>query len=419
MQLKLLKLLKIVFITVICMITFCFNGMIVSAETVQDGISVTVSTDKEEYKSNEEVKLIIKLKNSNDFELSNIKIENVLPKGISLVSGDVLKDNISLQANEECTINLSVKKSSIDIGSSTNNVANGNNGNNSNHSSSTSQSVNDTSTNQINGSPNLGENNIVLIVLIIMLIAIIIITICCMKDKKKYSKFLSILMCIGVLNVFGITGVIYATSENNQKSFTYEYTYKIDNVDYIHKIIISYNLKNNNVDNNNNNDNITEKELKENITKNAESTLKCMINSDYSEGFYYTSMYGEIKNELAMSELAKTIMSKMKYKFNDITVKEDFAIIQSEFENVDMQEILYQVSDMEYNEQNNQLVLNKLKNNNFETKTFNLELIMLKKDNIWYLYETPDFNDAITGGLYLLYTDMENAFLDEITKGEN
>ena len=39
---------------------------------------------------------------------------------------------------------------------------------------------------------------------------------------------------------------------------------------------------------------------------------------------------------------------------------------------------------------------------------------MMKIDNIWYLYETPDFNDAITGGLYSQYTLRENAILKEL-----
>ena len=41
------------------------------------------------------------------------------------------------------------------------------------------------------------------------------------------------------------------------------------------------------------------------IRKNAKSTIECIINSDYSKDFYYISMYGQIKNELNMEEVAK------------------------------------------------------------------------------------------------------------------
>lgn len=159
------------------------------------------------------------------------------------------------------------------------------------------------------------------------------------------------------------------------------------------------------------------------IRKNAKSTIECMINSDYSKDFYYISMYGQIKNELNMKELAKTVMSNMKYKFNDIIVKKDnngndFAIIKCEIKNVDMQEMLYQFqnANYEYNEQNLNLMLDKINNKEFKMKKFNIDLAMMKVDNVWYLYETPDFNDAITGGLYSLYSVMEDTILNELQK---
>ena len=159
------------------------------------------------------------------------------------------------------------------------------------------------------------------------------------------------------------------------------------------------------------------------IRKNAKSTIECIINSDYSKDFYYISMYGQIKNELNMEEVAKTLMSNMKYKLNDIIVKKDnngndFAIIQCEIKNVDMQEMLcqFQNANYEYNEENLNLMLDKINNKEFKMKKFNIDLAMMKVNNIWYLYETPDFNDAITGGLYSIYTVMEDSILNELQK---
>lgn len=162
------------------------------------------------------------------------------------------------------------------------------------------------------------------------------------------------------------------------------------------------------------------------IRKNAKSTIDCIINSDYSKDFYYISMYGQVKNELNMGEVANSVMSNMKYKLNNITIDTaddgtDFAIIKCEIKNVDMQDILYQFqnADYEYNEENLNLMLDKINSKNFKTKTFNIDIVMMKIGNDWYLYETPDFNDAITGGLYSLYTDMENSILNELTKENN
>lgn len=160
------------------------------------------------------------------------------------------------------------------------------------------------------------------------------------------------------------------------------------------------------------------------IRKNAKSTIECIINSDYSKDFYYISMYGQIKNELNMEEVAKTVMSNMKYKLNDIIVKEDnngndFAIIQCEFKSIDMMDIIYQLQEDNndnYSGKYNSLILNKIKNKEYKTKTFNIDIIMLKMDNTWYLYETPDFNNVITGGLYSPATVKENTILNELQK---
>lgn len=160
------------------------------------------------------------------------------------------------------------------------------------------------------------------------------------------------------------------------------------------------------------------------IRKNAKSTIECIINSDYSKDFYYISMYGQIKNELNMEEVAKTVMSNMKYKLNDIIVKKDnngndFAIIKCEFKSIDMMDIIYQLQEDNndnYSGKYNSLILNKIKNKEYKTKTFNIDIIMLKMDNTWYLYETPDFNNVITGGLYSIYTVMEDSILNELQK---
>ena len=160
------------------------------------------------------------------------------------------------------------------------------------------------------------------------------------------------------------------------------------------------------------------------IRKNAKSTIESIINSDYSKDFYYISMYGQIKNELNMGEVANNVMSNMKYKFNDITVKKDdngndFAIIKCEFKSIDMIDIIYQLQEdnnNNYSEKYNLLILNKIKNKEYKTKTFNIDIIMLKMDNTWYLYETPDFNNVITGGLYSPYIIRENTILNELQK---
>lgn len=419
MELKKQKWFKAILAMSLFMVMLFCTGLNVQAENVKDSISVTVSSDKEKYNSEDEVNLKIMVKNTNDFEVSDIKVENILPDGISLVSGEKSKDNIKLKANEEVTMNLTVKKTNSGQAETKNITTKQKN-------TTINTTVADNTVSTTEKFPNTGENNTTLIALIVMLISIVIMIVCLfLKDRKKYSKFLSVLICLGVINAFGITGIVHASSKNNN-SFTYEYTYKIDNNDYIHKIAVSYNLSennnNSNTSNNNNSDN--EKEIAE-LRKKAESTLNCIISGDYSKDFSYISMYGEMKKDkIGLSELSNTVMSNMKYKFNDIKLTENNkgAIIKCEFESIDMIDVVYQLQEEnhdKYNDEYKKLMLNKIKNNEYKTKKFNIDLLMIKLDDVWYLYETPDFNDAITGGMYSQDVLKEYTILNELEKRGN
>lgn len=418
MELKKQKWFKAILAMSLFMVMLFCTGLNVQAEDVKDGISVTVSSDKEKYNSEDEVNLKITVKNTNDFEVSNIKIENILPDGISLVSGEKSKDNINLKANEEVSMNLTVKKANS-VQTETKNITT------KQKNTTINTTVADNTVSTTEKFPNTGENDTPFVALIVMIISIVIMIICFWKGKK-HLKILSLFLCLGIVGTFGITEMVHASSKNNN-NFTYEYTYKIGNTDYIHKIVISYNLsKNNNSNTGNNNNSDNEKEIAE-LRKKAESTLNCIISGDYSKDFSYISMYGEMKKDkIGLSELSNTVMSNMKYKFNDIKLTENNkgAIIKCEFESIDMQNMIYQLqkdndNNDEWSNNYQELMLNKIKNNEYKTKKFDIDLFMIKLDDVWYLYETPDFNDAITGGAYSIYTETEYKILNELEKRGN
>lgn len=240
MEVKKAKWLKFISaIAIFAVMIFC-TGLNVHAEDVKDGILVTVSSDKENYNSEDEVNLKITVKNTNDFEVSDIKVENILPDGISLVSGDISKDSIHLQANEEATMDLTVKKADSGQADITDNTTSNVNA--------VGKSDNTTSP---NSSPKTGENDTPLIALIVMIISIVIMIVCFWKGRKKHLKFLSLFVCLGVVGTFGITGITHAVSDNTQteainssdeniSSFTTEFTYVIDNVNYTNNTTITY-----------------------------------------------------------------------------------------------------------------------------------------------------------------------------------
>lgn len=402
-------------ILVFAVMIFC-TGLHVHAEEVKDGISVTVSSDKEKYNSEDEVKLKITVKNTNDFEASNIKIENVLPDGISLVSGDKSKDNIKLKANEEVTMNLTVKKTdsgqteskSITTSNSnaTINTISGQAKSKSTTTSNSNTTINTTAKDKTTSTteriPNTGENNIILITLIVMLISIVIIVVCLMlKDRKKYSKFLSVLICLGVINAFGITSIVHASSKSNH-SFTYEYTYKIDNADYIHKIVVSYSLSDNN-------NTIEEKKLQDGYVK------------DNLEQFAMKDRFDELM------DISKTIISNTKCEFKNIQYGKDgkgtadIIVFAPDMEKIlsdglkfatENQEIIlkYNGANLQEKFQNwvNDYSIELINSNKYEPIKTELPITIYKENNQWIINVDSKLNNALTGNMNSFFEDQLN-----------
>lgn len=241
MEVKKVKWLKFISAIAIFVVMIFYTGLNVHAENVKDGISVTVSSNKKNYNLEDEINLKITVKNTNDFLVSDIKVENILPDEISFVSGDMSKDSINLQANEEAIMDLTVKKSDSGHADITNNTTSYVNAIGKNDTTTTSSQ---------NPSPKTGENDTSLIVLIVMLISIVTMIICFWKGKKRL-KTLSLFLCLGIVGTLEITGIAHAVSDNTQietinssdkniSSFTTEFTYVIDEVNYTHNVTITY-----------------------------------------------------------------------------------------------------------------------------------------------------------------------------------
>lgn len=399
MEVKKQKWFKVILAMLVFVIMLFCTGLNVHAEEVKDGILVTVSSDKENYSSEDEVKLKITVKNTNDFEVTDIEIENILPDGISLVSGDILKDNINLKANEETIMNLSVKKVRTGQTATTGNTINN-----------SDNSERNTTVSKAEKFPNTGDNNNTLITLIVMLVSIAVMIVCLMlKDRKKYSKFLSLLICLGVINAFGITNIVHASSKNNY-NFTYEYTYKIDNADYIHKIVISYNLsENNNINSNNNNNTSEEKKLQNGYVK------------DNLEQFAMKDRYDKLM------EINKTIISNTKCEFKNVEYGKDgkgtadITVFAPDMEKIlsdglkfatENQEIILNCKGANLQEkfQNwvNEYSIELINSNKYEPLKTELPITIYKEDNQWIINADSKLNNALTGNMNKFFEDQLN-----------
>lgn len=414
MEVKKLNLARIISAILICGIMIFCTGLNVHAEDAKDGISVTVSSDKENYSSADEVRLKITVKNTNNFEVINLKIENILPDGISLVSGDISKDNINLQANEETTMNLTVKKADSGQANTTEAITNN-----------ASATEKNTTVSKSAILPNTGDNNSVLIALIVMLVSILVMIICfLLKDRKKYSKFLSVLICLGVINALGITGVIHASSENIN-NFTYEYTYRIDNADYIHKIIVSYSLsENNNGSSNNNNNTSDEKKLqdgylfdiKDNFVSkyNFERVKWDEVDKNSLDYLLLKNVYIKIEN--AEYKIDNTGTANIVITAPDV---EDLLITSLKSIGLDPDKHV----DAEYvkgeqfakdKDKLNSNMCDMLKNGGYKKIDTSLNVNITKINQIWQFEFTDDLHEAITCRVNELFKE----YIDKLFKGE-
>ena len=77
----------------------------------QDGITLSVETDKDSYASGEEINVTVTVKNTNDYVINNATVTVELPEGLSLVSGDLSISGLTLQPGDTYRTSVKAMKS--------------------------------------------------------------------------------------------------------------------------------------------------------------------------------------------------------------------------------------------------------------------------------------------------------------------
>ncbi len=78
------------------------NASAASTE-VQNGLEVTITTDKTDYNVNEDITVTVSVKNNNQTNAENLSIQTLLPEGLVLKSGNLVVNNIDVQAQSTYT----------------------------------------------------------------------------------------------------------------------------------------------------------------------------------------------------------------------------------------------------------------------------------------------------------------------------
>lgn len=98
------------FLSFLVMLMLCVGVMatpVLAASVSQDGLEITLTTNKERYSKGESIMATLTVKNTNDFAVKNVSLKNVVPEGYELEEGsNAIKQVKSLGAGE--TIELTV-----------------------------------------------------------------------------------------------------------------------------------------------------------------------------------------------------------------------------------------------------------------------------------------------------------------------
>ncbi len=104
---KFKKLLAVITALALAAVMLCASAMVFAESASQDGLIVSLTTDKDSYSQGESIVVTITVTNSNDVAVNNVSLRNVIPNGYDVADGSAtIKSITTLQAGE--TVSFSV-----------------------------------------------------------------------------------------------------------------------------------------------------------------------------------------------------------------------------------------------------------------------------------------------------------------------
>ena len=96
-------------------VTPSLDASAASSET-KGGLEVTITTDKDSYSANEDIKVSVKIKNTNSFKVEDVSVEALLPEGLKLKDGKLSASDVDIDAGADYTVSVvaqSAKNASV------------------------------------------------------------------------------------------------------------------------------------------------------------------------------------------------------------------------------------------------------------------------------------------------------------------
>ena len=176
------KLSVILLVVMICI--GILNIPVFAATKVQDGLEITLTSDKEKYSQGDEIVATLTIKNTNNFVVSNVSLEGMVPEGYKLAKDtEAVKKAETLKAGETLTLKITYsaeKKAGTDKEKKPNNAS----------------------------PTKTGDDNNIIFWSMLSIASFGAIAVVLIK-KKKGKKLLSILLCVTIVG----TSSVYPTTE--------------------------------------------------------------------------------------------------------------------------------------------------------------------------------------------------------------
>lgn len=112
---RICKIFAVLLVMAIALFSFSITAGATEVSNTQDGLVASITSEKDSYKSNEDIELTFKVTNTNDFAVENVSLEAIIPDGLTLKSSaDTTASTVSLASGESLELTLTaVKESSV------------------------------------------------------------------------------------------------------------------------------------------------------------------------------------------------------------------------------------------------------------------------------------------------------------------
>lgn len=209
-----------------------------AATSSHDGVKVTLKTDKSVYQKGESITATLTVTNTNDFAVSNVSLENVIPEGYTLAEGnEATKQVESLEAGETTTLTVTYTAKS-DSGYSGNGSGSGSSNRNSSSSTTTAASKDGKTA----SSSNTGDTSRMALWITLLLLACGgLVTLTALR-KKSGKKLLSLFLGVVMVGTMIPLATVRTYAAGSQKSISLSQNISVGFETVILDAIVSYDM---------------------------------------------------------------------------------------------------------------------------------------------------------------------------------